>query len=124
MLVSQKHLQSMAVMVIIIFSFAWCQENERRAVTEHQLMHDRGRAMQSLKRLMWLSNTMEGLHTAQARTPELDSDPPTDCRAQATQEVLSQLERGAKSSTLGSLLQVLWCSVRKPHLTGLPASEK
>uniref|UniRef100_A0A3Q2C9S4 Parathyroid hormone-related protein n=1 Tax=Cyprinodon variegatus TaxID=28743 RepID=A0A3Q2C9S4_CYPVA len=40
----------------------------RRAVTEHQLMHDRGRSIQSLKRLIWLSSAIEGLHTAQARS--------------------------------------------------------
>lgn len=40
----------------------------RRAVTEHQLMHDRGRTIQSLKRLIWLSSAIEGLHTAQARS--------------------------------------------------------
>lgn len=40
----------------------------RRAVTEHQLMHDRGRNIQSLKRLFWLSSAIEGLHTAQTRS--------------------------------------------------------
>uniref|UniRef100_A0A3B4EWL1 Uncharacterized protein n=1 Tax=Pundamilia nyererei TaxID=303518 RepID=A0A3B4EWL1_9CICH len=40
----------------------------RRAVTEHQLMHDRGRTIQSLKRLFWLSSAIEGLHTAQTRS--------------------------------------------------------
>ncbi|MEQ2172282.1 hypothetical protein GOODEAATRI_019518 [Goodea atripinnis] len=40
----------------------------RRAVTEHQLMHDRGRNIQSLKRLIWLSSAIEGLHTAQTRS--------------------------------------------------------
>uniref|UniRef100_A0A3B3ZU42 Parathyroid hormone-like hormone a n=1 Tax=Periophthalmus magnuspinnatus TaxID=409849 RepID=A0A3B3ZU42_9GOBI len=46
----------------------------RRAVSEHQLMHDRGRTVQSLKRLIWLSSAIEGLHTAQARglDPGLD----------------------------------------------------
>ncbi|KAF1392088.1 hypothetical protein PFLUV_G00048880 [Perca fluviatilis] len=40
----------------------------RRAVTEHQLMHDRGQNIQSLKRLIWLSSAIEGLHTAQTRS--------------------------------------------------------
>lgn len=31
-------------------------------------MHDRGRTIQSLKRLIWLSGAMEGLHTAQTRS--------------------------------------------------------
>ncbi|KAJ8360698.1 hypothetical protein SKAU_G00172230 [Synaphobranchus kaupii] len=100
MRVSEKHIQSMAVMVIIVFSFIRCQENERRAVTEHQLMHDRGRTVESLKRLIWLSNAMEGLHTAQRRTPELDYDP-TYRRSEATQQFLSHLERWVKGSTEG-----------------------
>lgn len=40
-------------------------------MTEHQLMHDRGRNIQSLKRLIWLSSAMEGLHTAQTRSAAL-----------------------------------------------------
>lgn len=44
--------------------------SSRRAVTEHQLMHDRGRTIQSLKRLIWLSSAIEGLHTAQTRSSD------------------------------------------------------
>ncbi|XP_061689914.1 parathyroid hormone 4 [Syngnathoides biaculeatus] len=44
------------------------QDQSRRAVAEHQLMHDRGHNIQSLKRLIWLSGAMEGLHTAQTRS--------------------------------------------------------
>uniref|UniRef100_A0A8C5DQJ8 Uncharacterized protein n=1 Tax=Gouania willdenowi TaxID=441366 RepID=A0A8C5DQJ8_GOUWI len=40
----------------------------RRAVTEHQLMHDRGRNIQSLKRLIWLSSAIDSLHTAETRS--------------------------------------------------------
>lgn len=39
----------------------------RRAVTEHQLLNDRGRTLQGLKRLMWLHNAMGGVHTASGR---------------------------------------------------------
>lgn len=39
----------------------------RRAVTEHQLLNDRGRTLQDLKRLMWLHNAMGGVHTASGR---------------------------------------------------------
>ncbi|XP_036386224.1 parathyroid hormone 4 [Megalops cyprinoides] len=123
MLVSQKSIQSVAVIVIVVFAFTQCQENERRAVTEHQLLHDRGRAMQSLKRLIWLSSAMEGLHTAHTRAPGLDYDP-ADCRADATkQELLSHLGRGG-SVPKGGLLQMLWSAVHKPHLTALPDGEK
>ncbi|KAJ7999499.1 hypothetical protein DPEC_G00195060 [Dallia pectoralis] len=68
MLVAQKSVRSVAVMVLLVVTVAHCQENKRRAVTEHQLMHDRGRSIQSLKRLIWLSTAMEGLHTAQTHS--------------------------------------------------------
>ncbi|XP_072290194.1 parathyroid hormone 4 [Eucyclogobius newberryi] len=51
----------------MLFTSGLCQSDSRRAVSEHQLMHDRGRTVQSLKRLIWLSSAIEGLHTAQAR---------------------------------------------------------
>lgn len=39
----------------------------KRSVTEHQLLHDRGRALQGLKRLMWLHSAMGSVHTASGR---------------------------------------------------------
>ncbi|XP_071763110.1 parathyroid hormone 4 [Centroberyx gerrardi] len=69
MLVPNNPVLWLAVMVLVVFTIGQCQENEsRRAVTEHQLMHDRGRTIQSLKRLIWLSSAIEGLHTAQTRS--------------------------------------------------------
>ncbi|KAJ8412209.1 hypothetical protein AAFF_G00144760 [Aldrovandia affinis] len=124
MRVPQKSTQSVAVMVIIAFSSVQCQEQERRAVSEHQLMHERGRTIQSLKRLIWLSNAMEGLHTAQTRrAPQLDYDP-TDCRAEATQQFLSHPERGCNSGPNGGLLQMLWSAAHKSHLASLPEMKK
>uniref|UniRef100_A0A8C0UEG5 Parathyroid hormone n=1 Tax=Cyanistes caeruleus TaxID=156563 RepID=A0A8C0UEG5_CYACU len=38
-----------------------------RAVTEHQLMHDKGREVQGLKRLMWLQHALGAVHTASSR---------------------------------------------------------
>lgn len=35
-------------------------------------MHDRSRNIQSLKRLIWLSSAIEGLHTAETRSTALD----------------------------------------------------
>lgn len=35
-------------------------------------MHDRSRNIQSLKRLIWLSSAIEGLHTAETRSAALD----------------------------------------------------
>ncbi|XP_051932337.1 parathyroid hormone 4 [Hippocampus zosterae] len=56
-------------MLLVVFPAGLCEQNQsRRAVAEHQLMHDRGRNIQSLKRLIWLSGAMEGLHTAQTRS--------------------------------------------------------
>ncbi|XP_077434320.1 parathyroid hormone 4 [Vanacampus margaritifer] len=56
-------------MLLVVFPTGLCEQNQsRRAVAEHQLMHDRGRNIQSLKRLIWLSGVMEGLHTAQTRS--------------------------------------------------------
>lgn len=37
-------------------------------------MHDRSRNIQSLKRLIWLSSAIEGLHTAETRSAALDPD--------------------------------------------------
>ncbi|XP_068508413.1 parathyroid hormone 4 [Syngnathus scovelli] len=71
--------------LLVLLPTGLCEQNQsRRAVAEHQLMHDRGRNIQSLKRLIWLSGAMEGLHTAQTRSlvapvareaPEDEDDP-------------------------------------------------
>uniref|UniRef100_A0ACB8F4U1 Uncharacterized protein n=1 Tax=Sphaerodactylus townsendi TaxID=933632 RepID=A0ACB8F4U1_9SAUR len=54
--------------IVFLVCFATSQEAEnKRAVTEHQLLHDRGRALQGLKRLMWLHNAVGGVHTATGR---------------------------------------------------------
>ncbi|CAI5687129.1 unnamed protein product [Oreochromis niloticus] len=66
---SHRPVQWLAVMLLVIVTTGQCQQSDsRRAVTEHQLMHDRGRTIQSLKRLFWLSSAIEGLHTAQTRS--------------------------------------------------------
>ncbi|XP_029105723.1 parathyroid hormone 4 [Scleropages formosus] len=111
----------MAVMVLFMFASAQCQENERRAVTEHQLMHDRGRAMQSLKRLIWLSSAMEGLHTAHTRIPLEEVS--VDCRGDGPQQSLDQVGRVGRAMK-GEALQIMWNAFFRPHLTGLPAGEK
>lgn len=74
---------------LILFSIYWrvrtctatnsqlcLSPSSRRAVTEHQLMHDRGRTIQSLKRLIWLSSAIEGLHTAQTRSATFNPSKP------------------------------------------------
>ncbi|XP_075952466.1 parathyroid hormone 4 [Anarhichas minor] len=70
---SLRPVQWLSVMLLVVFTTSQCQQNEsRRAVTEHQLMHDRGRNIQSLKRLIWLSSAIEGLHTAQTRSSDFN----------------------------------------------------
>ncbi|NXM50059.1 PTH4 protein, partial [Gymnorhina tibicen] len=65
----QRSLQALTLLAILFFAcFAMCQDMEnRRAVTEHQLMHDKGRAFQGLKRLMWLQHALGAVHTASSR---------------------------------------------------------
>ncbi|NXP76439.1 PTH4 protein, partial [Ramphastos sulfuratus] len=69
MFLPQRALQLVTFLAILFFAcFATCQDIEsRRAVTEHQLMHDQGRALQGLKRLMWLQHALGSVHTAGSR---------------------------------------------------------
>ncbi|XP_056373787.1 parathyroid hormone-related protein isoform X2 [Hyla sarda] len=39
----------------------------RRAVSEHQLLHDKGRSLQELRRRIFLQSLMEGVNTAEIR---------------------------------------------------------
>ncbi|KAJ3602568.1 hypothetical protein NHX12_030320 [Muraenolepis orangiensis] len=67
----RKPVQFLAVIVLALVTVGQSTSQEdksRRSVTEHQLMHDRGHSIQSLKRLIWLSSAMQGLHTAQTRS--------------------------------------------------------
>ncbi|XP_077423302.1 parathyroid hormone-like hormone b [Vanacampus margaritifer] len=41
----------------------------RRSVSHAQLMHDKGRSMQELKRRLWLQELLEEVHTADERAP-------------------------------------------------------
>ncbi|XP_054641231.1 parathyroid hormone 4 [Dunckerocampus dactyliophorus] len=69
MQMSHTHMQRLFIMFLVVFPTGLCEQNQsRRSVTEHQLMHDRGRNIQSLKRLIWLSSAIEDLHTAQIRS--------------------------------------------------------
>ncbi|NWR45469.1 PTH4 protein, partial [Regulus satrapa] len=73
MFLPQRSLQTFTFLAILSFAcFAMCQDLEnRRAVTEHQLLHDKGRAVQGLKRLMWLQHALGAVHTASSRDPPL-----------------------------------------------------
>ncbi|XP_024916218.1 parathyroid hormone 4 [Cynoglossus semilaevis] len=68
--VSHRFVCCLFVMFLVVFTVGRCQQESRRAVSEHQLLHDRGRNIQSLKRLIWLSSAIEGLHTAQTRSTD------------------------------------------------------
>ncbi|NXH59441.1 PTH4 protein, partial [Rhabdornis inornatus] len=75
MFLPQRSLQTVTFLAILFFAcFAMCQDVEnRRAVTEHQLMHDKGRAVQGLKRLQWLQQALGAVHTASSREMPLPS---------------------------------------------------
>nr|XP_005987745.1 PREDICTED: parathyroid hormone-related protein-like [Latimeria chalumnae] len=68
-MLSQRPVQILSFLgIFLLTSIASSQETEdKRAVTEHQFMHDKGKGVQELKRLMWLHNTMGGVHTAGGR---------------------------------------------------------
>ncbi|NXU33879.1 PTH4 protein, partial [Drymodes brunneopygia] len=75
MFLPQRSLQTVIFLAVLFFAcFATCQDIEnRRAVTEHQLMHDKGRAAQGLKRLLWLHHALGAVHTASSRDIPLPS---------------------------------------------------
>ncbi|XP_057182052.1 parathyroid hormone 4 isoform X2 [Triplophysa rosa] len=101
----------LAVVLLMVMTVVQCQDSERRAVTEHQLMHDRGRSIQSLKRLIWLSSAMEGLHTAQTRTLT-PGDPDT-------RPGLLRSQPGHRRA-----LETLLSDMYTPHLTAVLDGEK
>ncbi|NXW77238.1 PTH4 protein, partial [Hirundo rustica] len=68
MFLPQRSLQTVTFLAILFSAcFGMCQDLENRAVTEHQLLNDRGRAVQGLKRLMWLQHALGAVHTASSR---------------------------------------------------------
>ncbi|XP_077460269.1 parathyroid hormone 4 [Stigmatopora argus] len=77
------HVQRLLLLTfLVVFPGGLCQQQQqqqlaesRRSVSEHQLMHDRGHNVQSLKRLIWLTGAMEGLHTAQSRSLDAVQEP-------------------------------------------------
>ncbi|KAK9967062.1 hypothetical protein ABG768_001479 [Culter alburnus] len=117
MLKTQRSQQRVALMILMVVAAVQCQENEsRRAVTEHQLMHDRGRSIQSLKRLIWLSSAIEGLHTAQTRTLTTN-EPDSRWRFRGPQP-------GRDSSSHKRALETLLSDMYRPHLTAGLDGEK
>ncbi|XP_022597706.1 parathyroid hormone-related protein-like [Seriola dumerili] len=117
MQMSHRPVQWLAVMLLVIFAAGQCQQNEsRRAVTEHQLMHDRGRNIQSLKRLIWLSSAIEGLHTAQTRSAAFN---PTKVLNLDLNPALVTAAGSPQTARVQSLLRDFF----NPYLTQLPDRE-
>ncbi|XP_028260937.1 parathyroid hormone 4 [Parambassis ranga] len=112
MQMSHRPVQWLAVMLLVV-TIGQCQQNDsRRAVTEHQLMHDRGRNIQSLKRLIWLSSAIEGLHTAQTRSAAFN---PTKALNLALNPPLVPVRGNPDPARTRSLLRDFF----NPHLTRL-----
>nr|XP_046241252.1 parathyroid hormone 4 [Scatophagus argus] len=117
MQMSHKPVHWLTVMLLVIFTTGRCQQNEsRRAVTEHQLMHDRGRNIQSLKRLIWLSSAIEGLHTAQTRSAAFS---PTKILNLALNPALLPAAGSPQPARMQSLLRDFF----NPYLTQIPDRE-
>ncbi|KAM7422006.1 hypothetical protein PAMA_010201 [Pampus argenteus] len=114
---SHRPVQWLAAVLLVVFTTGQCQQNEsRRTVTEHQLMHDRGQTMQSLKRLIWLSSVIEGLHTAQTRSAAFS---PTKALNLALNPALVPAAGSHQSTRVQSLLRDFF----NLYLTQLPDRE-
>nr|XP_009938992.1 PREDICTED: parathyroid hormone-related protein [Opisthocomus hoazin] len=51
-------------------------KRNKRAVSEHQLLHDKGKSIQDLRRRIFLQNLIEGVNTAEIRaTSEVSPNP-------------------------------------------------
>ncbi|NWT29703.1 PTH4 protein, partial [Cardinalis cardinalis] len=75
MYLPQRSLQTVTFLAILFFAcFTMGQDLEnRRALSEHQLLHDKARAVQGLKRLLWLQHALGAVHTAGSRDTPLPS---------------------------------------------------
>ncbi|XP_071351414.1 parathyroid hormone 4 isoform X2 [Trachinotus anak] len=117
MQMSHRPVQWLTVLLLVIFAAGRCQQSEsRRAVTEHQLMHDRGRNIQSLKRLIWLSSAIEGLHTAQTRSAAFN---PTKVLNLDLNPALVAAAGSPQAARVQSLLRDFF----SPYMTQLPERE-
>ncbi|NWZ96072.1 PTH4 protein, partial [Nesospiza acunhae] len=75
MFLPQRSLQTVTFLAILFFACSAVGQDleNRRALTEHQLLHDKGRAVQGLKRLLWLQHALGAVHTASSRDTPLPS---------------------------------------------------
>uniref|UniRef100_A0A674GFI4 Uncharacterized protein n=1 Tax=Taeniopygia guttata TaxID=59729 RepID=A0A674GFI4_TAEGU len=83
----------------------------RRAVTEHQLLHDKARAVQGLKRLMWLQHALGAVHTASSRDVPLpnasESQDPSDFNSSDGDEASSLMKQLTKGNSKMKILKEL-----------------
>ncbi|XP_035426493.1 parathyroid hormone 4-like [Cygnus olor] len=109
MFLPQRSLQMVTFLAIIFFAcFATSQDTEnKRAVTEHQLMHDKGRAFQGLKRLMWLHNALGSVHTASSRDISLSDAMWDSQKSQDTSDLYDSIGRDEASSLMKQLLELI-----------------
>ncbi|KAM6044094.1 parathyroid hormone 4-like [Chlamydotis macqueenii] len=109
MFLPQRSLQIVTFLAILFFAcFATCQDGEnKRAVTEHQLMHDKGRAFQGLKRLMWLHNALGSVHTASSRDISLSNAMWDLQKSQDPTDLYSSISRDETSSLMKQLLELM-----------------
>ncbi|OXB67200.1 hypothetical protein ASZ78_015841 [Callipepla squamata] len=104
-----RSLQAVTLLAIIFLACsATCQETDnRRAVTEHQLMHDKGRAFQGLKRLMWLHNALGSVHTASSRDISLSNAVWDSQKSRDPSELSNSISRDETSNLMKQLLELM-----------------
>ncbi|XP_064354216.1 parathyroid hormone 4-like [Dromaius novaehollandiae] len=109
MFLPQRSLQMVTFLAVLSLScFATSQDTEnKRAVTEHQLMHDKGRAFQGLKRLMWLHNALGSVHTASSRDVSLSNAMWDSQKSRDPSELDSSISRDETSSLMKQLLEAM-----------------
>ncbi|NXM78770.1 PTH4 protein, partial [Serilophus lunatus] len=102
MFLPQRSLQTVTFLAILFCAcFATRQDIEnRRAVTEHQLLHDKGRAFQGLKRLMWLHNALGTVHTASSRDISLPNATWDVQKSPEPSELHNSIDRDQTSSLM------------------------
>uniref|UniRef100_A0A8U7NT85 Uncharacterized protein n=1 Tax=Corvus moneduloides TaxID=1196302 RepID=A0A8U7NT85_CORMO len=76
-----------------------------KSAVGHQLMHDKGRAFQGQKRLMWLHHALGAVHTASSRDIPL---PNARWDVQRSQDPpnFNSIDRGEASSRMKQLLEL------------------
>lgn len=69
-------------------------------------MHDKGRAFQGLKRLMWLHNALGSVHTASSRDISLSNALWDSQKSQDPSDLYNSISRDETSSLMKQLLEL------------------